>query len=331
MKPTMKPQTTPMNTPSLAPARVPRWVPTLFAAAALAVVAACSTVPPANPALDAARSDYRAAQDDPATRDLAAVELKEAGSALDLADQAFARHDPDLTVDHLAYLARTRVAIAQETGRRRSAEQELAATATTREQLRLAARTREADTAQLSAQSAQMQANAAQMQAADAERSAREAQRQSEASQMQTADMQARAAQLQAQLEALNAKKTDRGMVVTIGDLLFDTDRAQLKPGGMHNIERLGGFLKAYPQRKALIEGYTDSTGSADHNQALSEQRAEAVRTALVGMGVESDRLGTHGYGEANPVAGNDGASGRQANRRVEVILSDENGTIPPR
>ena len=325
--------------------RIPRFSPALIAAAALVAIAGCSTVPATNGALEAARSDYRSAQDDPATRDLAPVELKQAGTALALADAAWSRHDGDASVDHLAYLARTRVAIAQETGHRRSAEQELAGAATTRDQLRLAARTGEADAAQRSAmmsrqqaEASQMQARASQIQARSAERDAHHAQREAEdaqrqavASQQQTSEMQAHASELEAQLQALNARKTDRGMVVTIGDLLFDTNRAQLKAGGMRNIERLGGFLKEYPHRRARIEGFTDSTGSDERNQTLSTARADAVRTALVGMGVDSDRLATQGYGESYPVAGNDSAGGRQSNRRVEVILSDDDGTIAPR
>ena len=129
----------------------------------------------------------------------------------------------------------------------------------------------------------------------------------------------------------LNAKKTERGMVVTIGDVLFDTGRSELKAGGMRNIEKLSGFLKEYPKRKAIIEGYTDSVGSDSLNQELSARRADAVRSALVNMGVGSDRLSTQGFGQLRPVAGNDTSGGRQMNRRVEVVLSDDAGMIPAR
>ena len=147
----------------------------------------------------------------------------------------------------------------------------------------------------------------------------------------QTEDAQNRSAELQAKLDALKAKKTDRGMVVTLGDVLFDTDKAQLKSGGVRNLQKLADFFQQYPQRNVLIEGFTDSTGSGDHNQQLSERRAESVRTALLGMGMSQDRITWRGYGEAHPVAGNDTAAGRQQNRRVEMVVSEDDGKIVPR
>ncbi|MDO9561865.1 MAG: OmpA family protein, partial [Bradyrhizobium sp.] len=133
------------------------------------------------------------------------------------------------------------------------------------------------------------------------------------------------------QLKELDAKKTERGMVITLGDVLFAVNRAQLSAGGVRNVQKLADFLNQYPQRKVLIEGHTDSTGSRSINQPLSEQRAEAVRSALAGMGISGDRIETRGYAEAYPVASNNTAAGRQLNRRVEIILSDDSGTIVPR
>ncbi len=113
--------------------------------------------------------------------------------------------------------------------------------------------------------------------------------------------------------------------------MLFETDRAQLRAGGMRNVEKLVAFLNQYPQRKALVEGFTDSTGSESYNMELSSRRADAVRAALVDMGVVRNRIATQGYGESYPVAGNDSSGGRQLNRRVEIVLSDETGNIVPR
>jgi len=305
---------------------------------ALAALAACSTVPTANTQLDAARSDYRTAQASPPARDLAGGEMRQAGEALARADAAWTRGDDRATVDHLAYLARQRVALAQETGKRKAAELAVVNANATRDKVRLDARTNEAEAAQRSATAAQQDAQASQRDAQAAQRQAQASLQQSEASQRdaqaaqrQADDSLARNRQLEAQLKDLNAKKTERGLVITIGDVLFETDRAELRSGGMRNVEKLVAFLNEYPQRKALIEGFTDSTGSESHNQQLSGRRADAVRTALVDQGVGRARITTQGYGEAYPVAGNDSSGGRQMNRRVEIVLSDENGAIVPR
>jgi outer membrane protein OmpA-like peptidoglycan-associated protein len=149
--------------------------------------------------------------------------------------------------------------------------------------------------------------------------------------QMQTDTARARAAELEQRLAALDAKRTERGMVVTIGDILFDTASAGLKSSMGNSVERLGEFLLAYPTRTASVEGYTDSVGSTQSNQELSERRAAAVRTALLRMGVQGGRLAVVGYGETYPAASNRTAEGRMANRRVEVVLSDEAGQIPQR
>jgi outer membrane protein OmpA-like peptidoglycan-associated protein len=299
--------------------------------AALAAISACSSLPQPNANLDAARAILRSAQADPQTQGLAGPELQNASTALALADAAQARGESSASVDHLAYLASQRSVLLQQAGQRRSAEAILAQAGGQRDQQRLAARTQEADTANRSAQAAQRDAQDALRTADAAQRDARIAQRQAGASQLQAGEAERRADALAQQLATLDARQTDRGLVVTIGDVLFDTDQAQLKPGGQRSMDKLVRFLQAYPQRRALIEGFTDSTGGSAHNQALSARRAEAVRAALVAAGVGAQRLSAMGLGEAYPVAGNGDAGGRQMNRRVEILLSDEAGQLRPR
>ncbi|NDU85666.1 MAG: OmpA family protein [Ferrovum sp.] len=132
------------------------------------------------------------------------------------------------------------------------------------------------------------------------------------------------------QLKALNAKETKHGMVITLGDLLFSTDKSTVASGGMRNLQKLDDFLQHYPKYKIQVEGYTDSTGSDSHNQELSEKRANAVRTALLDGGLSNDRVTSQGYGKDFPVASNQTAAGRQMNRRVEIVFSDANGNITP-
>ena len=145
------------------------------------------------------------------------------------------------------------------------------------------------------------------------------------------ARLEARDAQIKQLQDSLNAKQTERGTLVTFGDVLFDLNRSELKPGGMHNITKLAQFLQENPDRKVIVEGYTDSTGSADYNQGLSERRADSVRMALIRQGVGPERIVAQGYGKDYPVASNSDASGRAMNRRVEVTISNDNKPVAPR
>lgn len=151
------------------------------------------------------------------------------------------------------------------------------------------------------------------------------------AAQRAQARLDARDAQIKQLQDSLNAKQTDRGTLVTFGDVLFATDRADLKSSGLVNINKLAQFLQENPDRKVIVEGYTDSTGAASHNQSLSERRAGSVRTALVKMGVDPARIVAQGYGKEYPVAENSNASGRAMNRRVEVTISNDNQPVIPR
>lgn len=311
---------------------------TVTAVLTLFALGACSTVPRDNARLDEARSSLRSAMAMPQTGSLAGSEVKQASDALALAEAAQMRGDNVATVDHLSYLALQRSVIVQEAANRKAAEVAVVEANSARDKLRLEARTQEANTAQQQAAVAQSNAQAAQLDAEAAQRAARAAQRgtvaaqqQSAASQQQALEAERRAAELRAQLAALDAKKTERGLVITMGDVLFDSGRAELSSGGMRNVEKLSGFLKTYPERKVLIEGFTDSVGSDAQNQTLSSRRADAVRAALQNQGVGTERLAARGYGESFPVAANDSASGRQLNRRVEIVLSDEAGVIKPR
>jgi outer membrane protein OmpA-like peptidoglycan-associated protein len=129
---------------------------------------------------------------------------------------------------------------------------------------------------------------------------------------------------MQRQLAELQARPTERGIVLTLGDVLFATGSAELQQGADSNLNRLVEFLKENPDRRVFIEGHTDSVGAASFNQQLSQRRADSVRYYLVSNGIASDRLSAAGLGEDNPVASNESAQGRQQNRRVEVIVENE-------
>jgi OOP family OmpA-OmpF porin len=136
---------------------------------------------------------------------------------------------------------------------------------------------------------------------------------------------------LQERLQDLQTRQTERGLVITLGDILFQVDRADLQPGGIQQLSRLADYLRENPDRSILIEGHTDSTGQDAYNLRLSENRAYAVEDFLISQGVDPRRIASRGYGEQYPLAPNDTASGRQQNRRVEIVVPDQGQTPLPR
>lgn len=284
------------------------FTPTLLVIAAL--LTACNSMPTSTSMLDQTRNDYQSAQSNPKVASYAPLEMKQSSDAMAKANAAAANNDSTEEIDKLAYLAKQKIALTQEVAKQKSAEADVAKSGTERDKMRLDQRTREADQSRTAANIARGDAAYAQQ---------------------QTRDAQARNANLEAQLAELSAKKTERGMVITLGDVLFATDQARLNPEGQRTVQKLAQVLTQNPQRTVLIEGFTDSTGSSAHNQALSERRADSVQLGLLEQGIARNRIAIHGYGEAHPVAGNESTTDRQLNRRVEIVLSEDDGKIRPR
>jgi len=164
-----------------------------------------------------------------------------------------------------------------------------------------------------------------------AQEQARQAQNEALLARQQARDAEIRTAILAAELRDIKSIPGDRGIVITLGDVLFDPGSAKLRSGALRVIDRLGVFLREHPDRSLAIEGFTDNVGSAVVNEELSLRRAAAVRAALMDAGVDGARIAARGYGATYPVASNDTPEGRQRNRRVEIVVSDEHGTILPR
>lgn len=305
------------------------FTPALLAIAVL--VGACSSMPKTTSLLDQARADYQVAQSSPKVASYAQLEMKQAGEALERANAAASKKDSAEEIDKLAYLAKQKIALTQEVAKQKSAEADVAKAGKERDQLRLDQRTNEANQAKQSAEQSRLAAQVAQSDAAIAQSKTQLAQSDAAAAQSKMQEAQERTAKLEAQLADLTAKKTDRGMVITLSDVLFGTDQARLNQDGMRTAQKLADVLLQNPQLTVLVEGFTDSTGTASHNQELSERRATAVRSALQEMGVTRDRVAIRGYGEAYPVVANDTKENRQLNRRVEIVISDVSGRIPQR
>lgn len=295
----------------------------------------CSAPVKQNALLEQARVSYNTALSDPAVVGNAPLELQKAKAELDRADKLLKQEGDIKEVEHIAYLAQQRTAIAREIANVKLAEQAVAAASAERSAVLLEARTLEADRALQLAEARQRDAALAEERALAQKKQAEAARLQAEAMTTEAERARAeamaaedRAKKLETQISELQATKSERGLVITLGDVLFDTNKSELRSGAQFTIDKLAAFLTEYPDRKVLIEGFTDSTGTVEYNQRLSERRAESVRNALMARGIDAGRLMTRGYGVAFPVATNETAEGRQRNRRVEVIISDESGTL---
>ena len=183
--------------------------------------------------------------------------------------------------------------------------------------------------AQANASDQARQTEAANSRAAMAQANASDQEMQANAARSATADAKRQADDLQHQIKDMQARVTDRGLVLTLGDVLFASGAANLNSAGNGHLDKLAVFLNRYGDRTALIEGHTDNVGGEDYNLGLSQRRAEAVKSYLVGQGIHSTRLSASGMGKGSPVADNSSATGRQQNRRVEVII--ENSRVSAR
>ncbi len=263
-----------------------------------ALLAACASAPQRNEQLEQAQAEVKTLTADPLAEQAASDDVNQARASLNQAETAFQQKRPPEQVDQLAYLAMRHAQAGEARVKEARARQEVAQAQQDRDRILLQAREKEVEQAKAEAATARNTVAATQAELSNARQ----------------------------ELQSLQAKQTDRGMVMTLSDVLFDTGKATLKPGADRDLDRLAQALKDNPNTRVKIEGFTDSVGSDSYNQSLSERRAEAVADALRARGVPRDRLEAEGLGKEFPVATNDTPAGRQQNRRVEIVFSDESG-----
>jgi len=257
---------------------------------------ACGGAPKQVDSLEQARSAYERASNDPSVARHAPKELDAAKDALAKAERAWSEEEKLSTIDRQAGLASKRIKTAELIAKSREDGQKVEGMSVERQRVQLDLRERQIARAEDEARRAALEAK----------------------------DARSMAERMQKQLEALQAEQTERGMVLTLGDVLFENGQSTLQSGAARNVKQIAAFMKQYPEQRALIEGHTDSMGGDDFNMDLSRERAFAVRQALVAQGVSARRIETQGFGEGVPVASNANASGRQQNRRVEVVFPDK-------
>jgi outer membrane protein OmpA-like peptidoglycan-associated protein len=295
-----------------------------------ALIAGCASAPPSYPALDAAYAEVTTAKSSPDAMRYDLLDLKKADELLRSADAAAQARRP-AEVDYYAYMAAQTARLALAIGAEKASDAHVAQGEVERQRIELAARTREAQSATVRAEVAEASAKDAQAQAQAAQTQAQQAQTQAQEAQAQAQEADAAKQRFQDELASLQAKQTARGTVITLRDVLFATGKATLQPGAERTLDQLATALKDAPDRPIQVEGFTDSVGSEDFNQALSERRAEAVREALLARGVDPSRIAVRGFGESYPVASNDNSAGRQLNRRVEIVVANSDQAVPPR
>lgn len=284
------------------------------------LVTGCATAPENNTVLEHARSAVSQAQADPDVAQYAKVEVFEASQALQQAENA---KDSE-TLEHFAYIAEKDAQIAINRAQEKKADAEMEAMSKEKDKIQLEAREYELEKAR---KEAAREAEEAALKGQEAKEKGQEAAamaHEAEMARLQTQQEIAQKQQLESELAELKAKQTDRGLVITLGDILFETGKARLLAGTMLSIDKLADALKKYPTRNVLIEGHTDSRGGETYNLNLSEQRADAVRSALIERGIAADRITAKGYGKMYPIASNSHEAGRQQNRRVEIVILDE-------
>ncbi len=300
----------------------------------LSVAVGCASSDPKRAAkaqLDRAQAAYQQAQADQNVQAYAHLRLADAEKSLRAAEQA--KHPDEML--HLGYLAEKKAQLASVMGTTGKTEQNMQQLRKEASDVLLQKRDRELKAARAETDTktreAEQARRAAEARARDAEAKAREAERgRQQAAEVEAkalAAEQAKATGLANELATLKTQQTDRGVVLTVGDVLFAAGKADVAPGAQRSIDKLADFLKAYPKRNVLIEGHTDNIGNEDFNTKLSQQRADAVRDLLVARGVAPQRIRTKGYGPKFPLVENDSAAGRQQNRRVEVVVLNEGAT----
>ena len=272
------------------------------------LLAACASAPKGPPPeivrLDNELSRLRA---DPRIAANAVDEISKAQAAVNVMSNEGRRLDEPM-FRHGIYIADRLVQTAESVGLARYAEQRGKELGVERDRLLIDVRSRQAE-------NARRVANAALATASEERRSAEIARADADAARNELEAMRA-------QLTELQTKQTERGLVVTLGDVLFEVDRAAIKPGATRALDQLAEALRTDPDASITIEGHTDSTGSRDYNMDLSSRRVDSVRAYLVTHGVDPGKITGRGLGPDYPVASNATEAGRQQNRRVEVIVN---------
>lgn len=280
------------------------------------VLFGCASEPETLPEIKEARKSVESVSNDSDVRRHASKHLLSAQRALDQAEQSEEEGENREVTKHYAYLANQHAKVAQEQATEETLRQKIEDAEARRSEILLSVRTTQAETA---TERAELSAAGALLATRNADRA--EAKNKQLKQRLDSATAQVK--EMESEIAGLKSKQTDRGLVLTLDEVLFETNKAELKPGAEKALNRLAQFLQKNDSSKLLIEGHTDSTGAAEYNRKLSSKRAKAVGDSLKNSGISEDRIKSKGLGEEYPIATNKTVAGRQENRRVEIIISN--------
>ena len=278
--------------------------------ATLALTAACATIRPSGE-LTEARTIYQRLMSSGADRRVEA-DLLRTNTAIIEADAAFTARKAQEDVDALGHIALRLAQTAEANNARWAADRAADSLRTARLQRLLTLSESQRADLEAKRQLSEQEMQALRQRADSLRNAAEEANRRLNEALGQLRSLVA---------EITNLQQTQRGLVISLSDILFDVGKSTLKPGAQASIGRIAVVLTQYPQHQILVEGHTDATGSDQFNHQLSHDRANTVRTALIAGGVDASKISAEGFGETRPVATNDTAPGRQQNRRVEIVI----------
>ncbi len=279
------------------------------------VMVACSTVDDKQLSeVDELRDRYEMMAQKPEVVEYVPLALETAEDSLVTLENYVKNGKDDDLIDHQAKVTSIRLDTVEQSLKYNISQQYIDNAESKRNEILIQARTNEAIEAERKARKMEMRAKNAEARAENLEES--------------ISDISNKANQLQQEVSKLEAKETSRGVVLTLKDILFETNKSELMPGQKKTLQQISEFLKEYPDRELVVEGHTDSTGEASYNKQLSYERANAVKSALTQYGVKGARIKSKGMGEEFPVATNKTDEGRQLNRRVDIVIERVDGEI---
>lgn len=287
-------------------------------------LASCSTAPDYKSTVNDLDAQYSVLASHPHAEEHAPIAVEEAREAVDKVKKMVRDGKDKNDIAHQAYLAERKIEIAQQLTRMGESKALIETSEVRRKDILLQSKDSKIQQAALAAATAELRADEAgrKNQALEDEIKQSKAETEKMREQFNSAEQKMKA--LGDKLEGVSTESNERGLVITMADIEFATGKHELSEGSASQLREIATFLEEFPDRDVLVEGYTDSTGSSQYNDNLSELRAQSVMEKLRSNGVDRSRLQYKGYGEKFPIASNDSSQGRQANRRVEIVLAKD-------